>query len=168
MLFQINNCRPLRGQNLAWFLAAAVQPRLGPWALARPKWKMQDLPRAHPWRRGRRGRAWCRAGPAGGCRGVTAAARRGPCGGGRGRASCWGRRRAPAAALLATGKGTRGEERGDWQVDPTWQKRKKGKRKNLAVGALLPYKLKTGKKIPICGEKEKREKSKYWSCSYAT
>ena len=41
----------------------------------------------------------------------------------------------------------------------------KGKGKNLATGALLPYKLKVGKGISLYGEKGKRGKSSCWSCS---
>ena len=43
----------------------------------------------------------------------------------------------------------------------------KGERKNLAVGALLFYKLKIEKKILLYDEKVKREKSNGWSCYYA-
>ena len=42
----------------------------------------------------------------------------------------------------------------------------KGKGKNLAAGALLPYKLKVGKGISLYGEKGERERSICWSCSY--
>ena len=41
----------------------------------------------------------------------------------------------------------------------------KGKGKNLATGALLPYKLKVGKGISLYGEKGKKGKSNCWSCS---
>ena len=41
----------------------------------------------------------------------------------------------------------------------------KGKWENLAAGALLPYKLKVGKRIILYSEKENRGKSNYCSCS---
>jgi len=41
----------------------------------------------------------------------------------------------------------------------------KGKGKKLAVGVLLPYKLKVGKEIFLYDEKVNRKKSNCWSCS---
>jgi len=105
--------RPLRGQNLAWFLTHVHVP-------------LFDFS------------AWTDEGAGGGS----------PC------------------SPMDGERNTRGGEGKGSDEDVTMTSRPhvtrggKGKGKNLATGALLPYKLKVGKGIPLYGEKGKKRKIK--------